>query len=192
MLQLRQLAVNNGNKNEIARTLLREGQMYYRLGVKNEAIEEANGHIELRAIYDSRNARNENVIDTSATSHMTMETAFTAISRPDDLQTYTEGTPNDSFATLFNQKQYGDLDNLVVCKRGLYGGHFISVVKVQERYLLVDGQGVFRFLYYNSLENLMIDLENFVSGCAFNLHSARFFENDLTGMLINIFFKNNF
>lgn len=142
--------------------------------ILNEPIEEANGHIELRAIYNSRNDREENVIETTATSNMSLETAFTALTRPDDLDTYTEGTPNDNFTEAFHRMGYGELDNFVVCKRGLYGGHFISIVKMQERFLLVDGQGSFRFVFYNSLENLLLDLEEFVTGCAFNLHSAKF------------------
>lgn len=55
---------------------MREGKAFYDLGVMNEAIEEANGHIELRAIYNSRNDREENIIETSPTSSFAMETAL--------------------------------------------------------------------------------------------------------------------
>lgn len=44
LYQLRQLGVDNGNKNEIARKLLSEGKQFYQLGTSNEPIEEGNGH----------------------------------------------------------------------------------------------------------------------------------------------------
>lgn len=155
--------------------MLLEGRKFYERGTLNEPIEEGNGHIELRSIYDSRNDRDENVIVTSPTSSFAFESAYTALIRPDNLQYYTEGTPKDDFAEVFHQKGYEEEGNFIVCKRGSHGGHFISVVKQPERYLLIDGQGFFRFLFYNTLQSLLIDLKNFVEGCAFNLHTAQFF-----------------
>ena len=97
-----------------------------------------------------------------------------AIHRPESLITYVDSAANCNFHQIFNQRGLSHRDNLIICRRDLLGGHYVTIVKHKTGFLLADDAGQFIFAIYADLNALIKDVEIFIASASFSIHSANF------------------
>jgi hypothetical protein len=64
-------------------------------------------------------------------------------------------------------------DNVIIYSRDR--AHYVTLLKKDESYILVDALRLFRFIEYSQISVLTTDLSSFVGSAGFSLHSARVF-----------------
>lgn len=100
-----------------------------------------------------------------------------AIFDPVPLEFYLSGVSSDSLKEVFEtHPSANSWTNFSLCRRGFEGGHYVTAVKLNDsdEWLLLDGIGKFKGMFYRSIENLIKDLNDYTKGFSFNLYSARY------------------
>ncbi|KAG5683531.1 hypothetical protein PVAND_012805 [Polypedilum vanderplanki] len=163
--------------------------IYYQLGRTNSFGDENDNYenelIELKNIFNRKTEDQRNVVDLNEDLSIVFQTSnliFDENGNVLPLVDYIErwrGT-NEFMVTFFNFMR--SRNNSVL----FANEHFVTIVTCGNNYFLIDGFPFFTIAFYDTLENLCCDLNEFVGSSCFSLHHAKIFDEDRDANVIII------
>lgn len=169
------LNIGEATKNDLAKKLNKKGKRLYRRGKVNvpHDVDPITKYIDISSIFTRRDNHQKNIIEV-LDQEIGFDTGTTAanIAELGDIRHvwYAESDGMSSFEEIFTLNGFKARDNFALCSAAI--GHYITVVCEANGFWLIDGLGTFKFLFYDSYENLMRDLNNYTANAKFNIYSA--------------------
>lgn len=172
--------VDEHNKRVIAKRIRDEGTQFYELGRAMEPNEvgtgENEGFIELKSIFSRRTFDHRNEIDVNdeMTIKLRFQTAHSALKYQEEgqmpiMDSYFEGFRNEKFSDIVRRNNLENSPNFIIYSLG----HYITVVRREGHHLVVDGNPHFQFYTYESFDNLLMDIDNYLTGTHYNFYIAQ-------------------